>query len=386
MSGDDLQSADDRTRPARNEPALGTVVGLLGLAGLLYGAAQATDPGLAEGHRTGLVLTAATGLGWCGWLVGPYGHRRLVSLSAVAVLAVTGGAMAASSTFGAVVVGVAALCAATLLELLPAAALAVGAVAAAAVAVTAAGQAAGRLPGVGIGALLGLILGVARRQQRVGMRADAELAVARERGFVEHERAELLAERNRIAREVHDVLAHTLSALSIQMTALDSLVEGGAGVREVQAAVGRSRRLVVEGLGEARRAVRALRDEPVALDEQLAALADGEGGIFRLGGCVRDLPAAAGRALLRVAQEALTNARKHAPGATVTVELAYDPSRVTLRVTNPAPAGFRTESARELTGGGYGLHGMRERVELLGGTLSAGPSEGGWRVEAEVPV
>ncbi|MFM9557580.1 histidine kinase dimerization/phosphoacceptor domain-containing protein [Streptomyces caniscabiei] len=76
---------------------------------------------------------------------------------------------------------------------------------------------------------------------------------------------------HRLAREVHDVLAHTLSALSVQLTAVNGLVENGAGAGAVRAAVGRSRRLVVEGVEETRRTVRALRDEPVVLDDQLAA-------------------------------------------------------------------------------------------------------------------
>ncbi|MBC9729785.1 histidine kinase [Streptomyces sp. TRM68367] len=78
------------------------------------------------------------------------------------------------------------------------------------------------------------------------------------------------------------MLAHTLSALSVQMTALDSLVEDGAATDEVRAAIGRSSRLAVEGLEETRRAVWALREEPVALDEQLTALTESEGAAFRI--------------------------------------------------------------------------------------------------------
>lgn len=165
-------------------------------------------------------------------------------------------------------------------------------------------------------------------------------------------------------------------------------MEDGTDVRVVRAAIARNRRLVVEGLEETRRAVRALRAEPVALDDQLAALADGEGAVCRLTGTARRLPPAVGMAFLRVAQEALTNARKHAPGAQVMVDLAYGEGSTGLEVANAAAHGCGGEPAGELaaTGGGYGLHGMRERVELLGGTFSAGPEGDGWRVEAEVPA
>ncbi|MGW1029346.1 sensor histidine kinase [Streptomyces sp. NPDC002577] len=387
MRTDHHTPARDRLPAVRKQPALSTAVGLLGLAGLLYGAVQATRPGLDSRHLAALILTVGIGLGWSGWLAGQHTGRPTLSLVAVALLGASGGAMAPLSVFGAVVVGVASMCAATLVDPVAAAALSLVGVAAAAISAAVAGQGFGGLSAAGIGALLGLLLGVARRQRQARETADAELAVERERSLVEHERAELLAERNRIAREVHDVLAHTLSALSVQMTALDSLMEDGAEA-EARAVIGRSRRLVVEGLEETRRAVRALRDEPVALDEQLAALADGAGAVFRLQGPVRSLPPAAGMALLRVAQEALTNARKHAPGAPVSVELDYGDTCTRLVVVNTEAGGPGADADHELsaTGSGYGLHGMRERVELLGGTFGADPVGEGWRVEAEVPA
>ncbi|MEU5735940.1 histidine kinase [Streptomyces antimycoticus] len=394
-----------------NEPTAEWAVGLLALGGLIYGAVQATHPGLDAHGLAALVVTVGLGLGWVGWLVGLRRDRPTVGVCAVALVGVCGAGAWAS--FGAVVVGVAAMCALMLVGLLPATALAGLGIAAAAVALAIDGQDVAKLAAVGVGALFGLLLGVVRRQRRHRLRSEAELAVAWERGAVEHERAELFAERNRIAREVHDVLAHTLSALSVQITALDSIVEDGAGTDEVRAAIGRSRRLVVEGLDETRRAVRALREEPVALDEQLTALATDEGADFRITGSVRPLPPAAGMALLRVAQEALTNTRKHAPGAAVAVTLAFGEASTRLTVTNEATvrSGVHPAGALAETGGGFGLTGMRERVELLGGTLDAGPEgagpegagpqgvgpqgvgpkgagpkAGGWSVEAEVPA
>ncbi len=96
------------------------------------------------------------------------------------------------------------------------------------------------------------------------------------------------------------------------------------------------------------------------------------------------LPSAAGLALLRVAQEALTNARKHAPGAAVSIELRFREESTEVTVTNTAPQGAGGELAS--SGGGYGLAGLHERIDLLGGVFTAGPHAGGWRVHAEIPA
>ncbi|MFE7712681.1 sensor histidine kinase [Streptomyces sp. NPDC057486] len=377
--------SDGRRRPTRRQPSLTNMaVSLLGMAGLLYWAAQQTAPGLHGPHLLALVLLVVAGLGCVGWLTGQSIRRPVLCLVGATLLGTAGGAMAILSHFGAIVVGIAALYAASVVEPLFAMAPALAGVTATAVSAAVAGQGFDALPSTVMGALLGLLVGIARRQRQV----REELMVERERRKVEHERAELLTERTHIAREVHDVLAHTLSALSVQMTVLDSLVEGGVAASEVRAAIGRSRRLVVEGLEETRRAVRVLRDEPVALDEQLAALADGAGAAFQLHGHARSLQPAAAIALLRVAQEALTNARKHAPGGSVSVELVYSDTSTRLVVVNATrgDSGDDAHHGLEATGGGYGLQGMRERVELLGGTVYAGPVGEGWRVEAEVPT
>ena len=90
-------------------------------------------------------------------------------------------------------------------------------------------------------------------------------------------------------------------------------------------------------------------------------------------------------ALRRTAQEALTNATKHAPGAAPTVQLAFTPEEVVLTVTDDGcPEGIAPSSLAD-TGGGYGLEGLRERAELIGGTLVAGPFGPGWQVRLSVP-
>jgi signal transduction histidine kinase len=121
-----------------------------------------------------------------------------------------------------------------------------------------------------------------RRQAQDRARQDAELALARERSALDRERADVLAERNHVAREVHDVLAHTLSALSVQMEAVGSLLDDGSPPERVRDAVGRSQRLVRDGLEETRRAVRVLRDEPVDVVAQLALLSEDGNASFRV--------------------------------------------------------------------------------------------------------
>jgi signal transduction histidine kinase len=231
------------------------------------------------------------------------------------------------------------------------------------------------------GAAAGLTVGMGRRQGQERVRQEADLVLARERTELEHERAEVLSERNRIAREVHDVLAHTLSALSVQMEAIGTVLDDGGEAADVRDAVGRSRRLVSEGLVETRRAVRVLRDEPVDAAEQIARLGADNEVTFRIAGRPRPLPPGAGLALVRVAQEAVTNARKHAAGVSAGIELCFLEASVELTVDNE----LATPSALAATGGGYGLQGMRERIELVGGSLTAGPHERGWRVHAVVP-
>lgn len=363
-------------------PPVRTSLRVVWLAALLYAVASATHPGGSGRHLAATVLTATTGVGWAAWLTAQH-HRNLrLSVAGVAVLAASGGVLVVLSPVGVAVVGIAGLCAASLLDIVPAAAVTAPGVVAAGAAVAVTGHAAGVIGGAASGAAAGLVVGMGRRQSTERVRQDAELALARQRSEVERERAEVLVERNRIAREVHDVLAHTLSALAVQMEAVGSLLDDGGEPADVRVAVVRSRRLVSEGLEETRRAVRVLRDEPVDVAEQVATLAADGNAIYRLDGQPRALAPAVGVAVVRVAQEALTNARKHAEGAAVTVELRFADNCVELTVdSNGAGA-----SVLAGTGAGYGLQGMRERIELVGGSLTAGPHDGGWRVHAVVPT
>jgi signal transduction histidine kinase len=374
----ELRSAD-AVAPA--EPPVATSLRLVWLVGLVYAVAAATHPGGSGRHLAAAVLTATTALGWGVWLMARHRHHLPASLAAIALLAVTGGALVVLHPIGVAVIGVAGVCAGSLLDVLPAAAVTVPGVLAAAIAVTVTGHQASVIGSAASGAVAGLVVGMGRRQSQQRVRQDAELKLAHQRAQLEFERAEVLAERNRLAREVHDVLAHTLSALSVQMEALGSLVDDGADAAEIGAVATRSRRLVSEGLEETRRAVRVLRDEPVDVLEQLARLAEDDRLELWVEGEPRPLGAATGLALVRAAQEAVTNARKHAVGAPVTIALVFAETSTRLTIDN------RQTGASPLaaTGTGYGLQGMRERLELVGGSLTAGPRGGSWCVRAEVP-
>ncbi|CAL9607628.1 sensor histidine kinase [Streptomyces sp. enrichment culture] len=207
-------------------------------------------------------------------------------------------------------------------------------------------------------------------QERAARAAEAESAA--------------LAERARIAREIHDVLAHSLSAQMVHLEAARLLIERDADRQQILDRVVAARGMARDGLAETRQALSALRGDLTPLEDFLSQLVETAQGAaeITITGERRPLPAEASQAVRRVAQEALTNARRHAPGAGVRVRLDYGAREVTLDVRDSGgPPGEATGS-----GGGYGLLGMRERAELLGGSLRAGPGEEGFVVTLKVPV
>ncbi|WDZ82729.1 sensor histidine kinase [Micromonospora cathayae] len=196
--------------------------------------------------------------------------------------------------------------------------------------------------------------------------------------------AAALDERTRIARELHDVLAHSLGALGVQLEVAEAQLTERGDVAGAAERVRRARRLAADGLVEARSAVEALRADVPPLPRALDDLAAGHRVdhatpvTLRTVGGPRGLPSGAEVSLLGTAREALTNAARHAPGTPVTLTLEYAGSSVRLTVENRVPAATAA-------GGGFGLTGVRERIALVGGTLEAGVVDGGWRVTAEVP-
>jgi signal transduction histidine kinase len=204
----------------------------------------------------------------------------------------------------------------------------------------------------------------------------------------EQARAAAIAERGRIASELHDVLAHSLSGAAIQLQGARKLADREHVTPPVSEAIDRASELVKAGLANARHAVGALRGEALPTVSQLPALIDSYKADMNLDvtlqieGQERTLPADSGLALYRGAQEALTNVARYAPSASATVTMRFEPGRTRLCVDNGASA---TQPRRGM-GGGRGLEGLRERIERAGGTISAGPTEDGWRVEIEVPA
>ena len=211
--------------------------------------------------------------------------------------------------------------------------------------------------------------------------------------------AAALAERSRIASELHDVLAHSLSGLAIQLQGARKLAEREPVSAGLRGAIERSAELTKAGLADARQAVGALRGDRLPTLDQLGALVEdfrrdtGTGATLRIDGTCRPLPAEASLALFRGAQEALTNIARYAPGAATAVTVRYLADRTLLRVEDHA---CRDEAASAATlisqpavladaGGGHGLAAMRERAQRAGGTARAGPTADGWLVELEVP-
>jgi signal transduction histidine kinase len=196
-----------------------------------------------------------------------------------------------------------------------------------------------------------------------------------------------LAERARIAREIHDVLAHSLSAQLVHLEAARLQIERGpeGPFREqILERVVAARVMAREGLAETRQALSALRGEMAPVEDYLRELGVADGAETEVTGERRQLTAEASQAVRRVAQEALTNARKHAPGAKVRMLLVYEDGEVALEVRDSGAAGQAAELGT--SGSGYGLLGMRERAELLGGTLEAGPEGEGFVVRLRVPA
>jgi signal transduction histidine kinase len=227
----------------------------------------------------------------------------------------------------------------------------------------------------------------ARRLRESNERAESLLAEL-EQSRAAQAQAATLAERQRLAREMHDVLAHSLSGLVLNLEGAMLLAGQGATDPRVGDAIDRAHRLAKTGLQEARRAIGMLREDALPGPERLAGLAaefEADSGVscrVFITGEERDLGTDGRLTFYRVAQEALTNIRKHAEADRVEIRLTYEAAGIRLAIEDfdrrgalPAPD----------HGTGYGLTGMRERAELIGGTLTAGPTGDGFRVELWVP-
>ncbi|MEU9251871.1 histidine kinase [Streptomyces sp. NPDC048270] len=238
-----------------------------------------------------------------------------------------------------------------------------------------------------------------RQQLIASLRERAELAEADAESRAQRVRMEV---REEIAREMHDVLGHRLSLLSVHAGALE--YNPGAPPAETARAAGVIRENAHLALHDLREVIGVLRSgtgtdtaererpQPELADlERLVAEVRAAGGRIELAGPPEGPapPPLAGRTAYRIVQEALTNVRKHAPGATVRVRVAGVPGeRLTVEVRSdrpPGPAPGPGPDRGPGAGGGQGLIGLAERARLAGGELTAGPADGGFRVAAWLP-
>ncbi|MFD5336562.1 sensor histidine kinase [Streptomyces hawaiiensis] len=246
-----------------------------------------------------------------------------------------------------------------------------------------------------------VILGTALRGRR---EARAELVEQTTLTAEERTRRTLLEERSRIARELHDVVAHHMSVISIQAQVAPHLVENPPDeLRENLAGI---RQNALEALIELRRVLGVLRSEHAGPGEPFADAGDattphapqptldrldalventraaGREVVTDINGERRPLPPGVELSAYRIVQEALSNALRHAPGARITVRLTYEPDGLEVEIVNGRPTGPAPPS----TGAGHGLLGMRERVAMLGGTMTAHPWHwDGFKVTAFLP-
>ena len=246
-----------------------------------------------------------------------------------------------------------------------------------------------------LGAALGL--GAAQRVQAERSQALVEAADHARREQEATAQAAVHEERARIARELHDVVAHNVGLIVLQAGGARSVL--GTDPERARTALAHVEETGRQTLAEMRHLVGILRvDEganrqPLPRLERLPALVDearaaGLTVEMEVEGLVVELPAGLELAAYRVIQEALTNVRKHAPTSPAQVRLCYEPDRLRVEVSDDGgPSGAVPDTAKNASGLGHGLIGMRERVQLYGGRLAAGPLPGGgFRVEAILPL
>jgi signal transduction histidine kinase len=228
----------------------------------------------------------------------------------------------------------------------------------------------------------------ATRSARLAHARSQELVAELEASRAAQAEASALAERARLAREMHDILAHALSGQVMSLEAARMLAERTGADPRVVAEIDRAHHLARGGLTDARGAIGALRGDELPGPDRLRMLVDEAGPAYglratlRVDGSPRPLSPEAGLAVYRTAQEALTNTAKHAGrGASTDLVLTWGDTGVTLTATDVHRGGVPAG----VPGGGYGLTGLRERAELAGGSLDAGPTEDGYAVRLTLP-
>jgi signal transduction histidine kinase/ligand-binding sensor domain-containing protein len=216
----------------------------------------------------------------------------------------------------------------------------------------------------------------------IGLVGLVVLLLRRRLRLAEREFRAVLGERSRIAREIHDTLAQGYVGISVQLEVLAELLRLRK-VDDAQKHLDQAREYVREGLADARQSIWALRTQDVGettLPVKMRRIAEAAGGDglsanFSLFGAYRPLPAETERELLRVAQEAVHNVKKHAGASQLWVQLEYGPETIALEVRDDGRGGA-LERAQELSPGHFGVTGMKERAAAIGGKLDVTSATG----------
>ena len=417
------ESASRRPRnPGANTPPVLSFVRMIVLLTVLATVPLATPhPGLADARSIAIaVALAVVTIAWVVWLRA--GSRYLVMVAALSVMAVAGGALAGLSPFSPAIAIACVVTSSAGIRLSTEASLTITAATVASFLIAGFIVAAPAETLAGYpAALLGLwAFGLTRRAYVLRAEEAEEALEQAQRAHTAENQASALAERARIAREIHDVLAHSLAAVSVNLQAAEGLLgelpadARGSEVVKAMECIERAVAFTRDGMTETRRAILALREgadgdgaagssaappasspaggpSATRLVAELRKLteehqANGDAIVdLALIGEPRAVGAEAALTAYRTAQEALTNARKHAPGEPVTVGVTFGSAQLEVRVVNALPA---ADGAGPLahTGAGYGLTGLQERAALAGGTLTAGPEDGQWSVHLRIPA
>jgi len=233
----------------------------------------------------------------------------------------------------------------------------------------------------------GCLIGYLMRTQRLLLAKQIQAQEA----LAEHAAAD---ERRRIAREVHDVIAHSLSVTLLHVTGARRALQQDRDVDDAVDALEQAERLGRQAMADIRRTVGLLDNSPSRTAQTTPEPGIGDIGVLvadferagldvalRIDGPTHRVSAAVGLALYRITQESLANIAKHAPDSRSTVALSISTASARLAVTNQLPATVAAQSAE-----GRGVRGMRQRIELLGGAIDVGPTHDGWSVRAEIPL
>ena len=272
---------------------------------------------------------------------------------------------------------------------------------------------AGRVRSIGVGAVsvafgvsamvitgspVGLVAGAAawaladRSTEHAAFEAERDRALALlaevEASRQAQREAAAAEERNRIAGEMHDVLAHSLAGLSMQLQAIRAIAAAEGASPSITGPIARAAELAREGVQDARAAVGALRGPQLRGLDDLEGLVKGFPGEVSLyvSGQPGRLGPEAGHAVYRAVQEAMTNAARYATGSGIDVDVRWHPARLCVQVRDYGlPAGHRPSGVK---GSGTGVKSMADRSEAVGGRLAAGPAPlgPGWLVEITIPV